>query len=108
MGRVGISMTDGESVCLSVQQKFQTLSGTVASFRIDAITAFVTHLSREKATQLIRQGRFKRYHTTIKTPSVLLQAGDVFSLQGYGKFRLDEVDGMTRKGRHHITILKYQ
>lgn len=37
-----------------------------------------------------------------------MQIGDVFSVRGYGKFRIDTMDGVSRKGRYHITIQKYQ
>ena len=39
--------------------------------------------------------------------SFQLSEGDVFSVKGYGKFRLEEISGVTKKGRIHITVLKY-
>ncbi len=108
VGGIGVAVTADMPVCLAAEATFETLSGTVASQRADAIVAFVTHLSREKATQLIRQGRLVRAHTTVETPSARMQTGDVFSIRGYGKFRLAEIGEETRKGRNHITILKYQ
>ncbi len=108
IGRVGVSVADDQPVCLAAQQNLIAYSGTVASLRADAVTAFVTHLSREKASQLIRQGKLVRAHETVETPSASMQIGDVFSIRGYGKFRLDAIDGTTRKGRYHITIQKYQ
>lgn len=108
IGRIGVRVTEDDPVCLSPQTAFLMLQGTVASLRADAVVAFVTHLSREKAVQLIRQGRLTCRHATIETPSASMQIGDVFSIRGYGKFRLDAVDGLTRKGRYHITIQKYQ
>lgn len=108
IGHVGVSITDNAPVCLVAQLDFITLNGTVASLRADVITAFVTRLSREKATQLIRQGKVTRGHIMVETPSASMQIGDVFSIRGYGKFRIDTIDGTTRKGRYHITIQKYQ
>lgn len=108
IGRIGVHITDDEPVRLSAQTAFCPINGTIASLRADAIIAFVTHLSREKATQLIRQGNLVCHYTTIETPSAKMQVGDVFSIRGFGKFRLDTVDGLTRKGRYHITIQKYQ
>lgn len=96
------------SVCLSAEVSMLPIVGTVASLRADVITAFVTRLSREKALQLIRQGRLVCRHKTIDSPSVQMQIGDVIAVRGYGKFRIDGTDGITRKGRYHITIQKYQ
>lgn len=108
VGRIGVSVTGDDPVCLSAQADFLPIQGTIASLRADAVTAFVTHLSREKAVQLIRQGRLTCRHATIETPSASMQIGDVFSVRGYGKFRIDTMDGVSRKGRYHITIQKYQ
>ena len=108
VGGTGVTVSEDEPVCLSAQTAFKTLTGTVASLRADAIAAFVTRLSREKAAQLIRQGRLTRFHTTVETPSASMQTGDVFSIRGYGKFRLEEIGGITRKGRYHIIIYQYQ
>jgi RNA-binding protein YlmH len=108
IGSVGVQVTQDLPVTLSAGATFLTLCGTVASLRVDALTAFVTRLSREKASQLIRQGKVICRHTAIDTPSALMQSGDVFSIRGYGKFRLNSIDGITRKGRYHITIYQYQ
>ncbi len=108
VGKVGVSVTENEPACLSANTAFLTLNGTVASLRADTVVAFVTRLSREKAVQLIRQGRLTCRHAAIETPSASMQIGDVFSIRGYGKFLLESMDGTTRKGRYHITIQKYQ
>ncbi len=108
VGRVGVHVDSSQPVFLSPQDALCPVTGTVASLRADAIVAFATRLSREKAAQLIRQGRMTCRHTTIETPSAQMQIGDVFSIRGFGKFRIDAVDGVTRKGRYHITIQKYQ
>lgn len=108
VGRVSVSVTEDNPVCLAATTTFLTLNGTIASLRADAVVAFVTRLSREKAVQLIRQGRLTCHHTAIETPSASMQIGDVFSVRGYGKFRLEAMGEATRKGRYHITIQKYQ
>lgn len=108
IGRTGVQVCDDEPVCLKAGANYLPLSGTVASMRADVMVAFVAKCSREKAVQLIRQGRLQCRHETIETPSAVMQIGDVFSVRGYGKFRIQEIDGVTRKGRYHITILQYQ
>lgn len=108
IGRVGVTVTEDDPVCLSAETAYLLIEGSVASLRADAITALVTKQSREKAVLLIRQGRLTCRHAVINAPAAPLQVGDVFSIRGYGKFRLAEDGGLTRKGRHHITIQKYQ
>ena len=108
IGRVGVTVTEDDPVCLSAETAYLLIEGSVASLRADAITALVTKQSREKAVLLIRQGRLTCRHAVINAPAAPLQVGDVFSIRGYGKFRLAEDGGLTRTGRHHITIQQYQ
>ena len=107
VGCVSVQVSSSQPVSLSPQMNFRPISGTVASLRADAVVAFALRLSREKAASLIRQGKMTCGHRTVEVPSVLMEPGDVFSVRGYGKFRIDAVNGVTRKGRNHITIQKY-
>ena len=50
IGRVGVSVTGDDPVCLSVQMDFLLIQGTIASLRADAVAALATRLSREKAS----------------------------------------------------------
>lgn len=108
IGCTGVQVNMDEPVCLEAGTNYITLNGTVVSMRADVLVAFVTKRSREKAVQLIRQGGLQCRHETIESPSAVMQTGDIFSIRGYGKFRVQQMDGITRKGRYHITILKYQ
>lgn len=93
--------------CIPIAQQFHPLEGTVASLRADAIVAFVTRLSREKAATLIRSGSVVCCHLEIESTSAPMEDGDVFSVRGYGKFRLSVSEGLTRKNRIHIIVYQY-
>ena len=40
-------------------------------------------------------------------PDKLLAEGDILTLQGYGKLRLEAVRGNTKKGRVAVTLLRF-
>ena len=42
-----------------------------------------------------------------ETVSATVKSGDVLSVRGVGKFRISEIDGLTRKGRLVLKALKY-
>jgi RNA-binding protein YlmH len=42
-----------------------------------------------------------------ENPSTPLKAGDVISMQGFGRFKVLETDGMTKKGRFRVKIGKF-
>ncbi|MEJ8544567.1 RNA-binding protein [Brevibacillus borstelensis] len=84
--------------------RFQEKTITVPSPRVDAVIGEVYHLSRAKAVIPIRAGRLKVNWKVIDDPSHLLQAGDMVSLAGSGRFKLLEVAGATRSGRIRMNI----
>jgi len=86
---------------------FEEMSFTVASLRLDGIIGDAYRLSRAKALEPIQAGRCRVNWKPEENPSKELKAGDVVSLKGFGRFKLLEIDGMTKKGRIRVTIGKY-
>ncbi|GIP36405.1 RNA-binding protein [Paenibacillus sp. J2TS4] len=81
---------------------------TVASLRLDGIAGDVFRLSRAKALVPIKAGRCRVNWKVEEDPSKQLQAGDVVSMQGFGRFRVMEIEGVTKKGRIRLKIGKYR
>jgi RNA-binding protein YlmH len=79
----------------------------VASLRLDALVSTAVRVSREKASQLVKQGLVSVSGAYDAQPASILDQGQVFSVRGYGRFILDTVGNETKKGRIHIKILKY-
>ena len=107
IGRVGVKLTDNEPFRLENAQKFQEISGTVASLRLDCAVGLAAHLSREKAAVLIRSDKVDVNHFTVSSVSHELKEGDILSVRGCGRFVLSRIDGSTKKGRIHINLRKY-
>ncbi|GAA4715686.1 RNA-binding protein [Brevibacillus fulvus] len=77
---------------------------TVASPRIDALIGEVYHLSRAKALVPIRAGKVKVNWKVAEDPSHQIEAGDILSVAGFGRFQVLEVSGTTRTGRQRIKV----
>ena len=88
------------------ERKFAIISGTVASERLDCILSLATNLSREKAKQLIVSGLVNVNHFEELRCDVSLEEGDILSVRGYGRFKIAEFGGVTKKGRNRILIHK--
>ena len=83
------------------------IKDTVASLRLDNVTASAFSLSRAKAAEAIRSGLvFVNSMQTEKT-DFPVKEGDKLVLRGKGKAYLKEVGGKTRKDRIFIMIQKY-
>jgi RNA-binding protein YlmH len=87
--------------------KLEEMLLSVASLRMDGIVSDVWRLSRAKALIPIKAGRCRLNWKVEEDPSRPLKDGDVISLQGFGRFKVLEVEGMTKKGRVRVKIGKY-
>lgn len=89
----------------AVQRK--EVRDTVPSLRLDAVAATGFRLARGKAAALIESGKVQLNWRECLKPDKLLEAGDVVSARGFGKFELAEIGGLTRKGRVSIVLQVY-
>ncbi|MFC6331347.1 RNA-binding protein [Paenibacillus septentrionalis] len=88
-------------------QQLEELSFTVASMRLDGIASDAYRISRAKIVDPIKAGRCRLNWKTEEDPSAQLKEGDVVSIKGLGRFKLLQVDGVTKKGRTRVKIGKY-
>lgn len=91
----------------SVIPKLEEISLTVASMRLDGIASDVYRISRSKIVDPIRAGRCRVNWKSEEDPSGQLKEGDVVSFKGLGRFKVLEVDGMTKKGRIRVKVGKF-
>ena len=80
---------------------------TVPSERLDAVLAAACDLSRQKAQEMIRAELVKVDHAVETRADAHLEAGSLVSARGLGRFRLQEVTGLTRKGRVGLRLFVY-
>jgi len=90
-----------------VKQELAEMSLSVASMRLDGIASDVFRLSRTKIVDPIRAGRCRVNWKTEEDPSTPLRAGDVVSLKGFGRFRIVEVEGLSKSGRTRVRVGKF-
>lgn len=80
---------------------------TVASLRADAVLASMMHTSRTLAAQAISAGKVEINHLPLRSAAEPVYAGDLFTVRGAGRWRVQEVGGTSRKGRLFITYFQY-
>jgi RNA-binding protein YlmH len=84
-----------------------TLQLSLASLRLDAAVAATFNLSRFDVDSVIEAGNVKINHMEICKSSAPIKAGDLISVRGLGRFRLEEISGISRKGRYHVQISRW-
>lgn len=90
------------------QETLEDMSLSVASLRMDGIVSDAFRLSRAKVLQPIKAGKCRVNWKVEEDPSKPLKEGDLISMQGFGRFKVLQVEGITKKGRIRIKIGKYR
>jgi RNA-binding protein YlmH len=86
---------------------FEAMDITVSSMRLDGIASDAYRISRTKIVVPIKAGRCRVNWKVEEDPSANLKEGDVVSIQGFGRFKVLETGGLTKKGRYRIKVGKY-
>lgn len=86
-------------------KKEQTV--TLASLRLDALLSAMLHVSRSQASKLIVSGAVQINHVPKASPGEAVFEEDVFSVRGYGKFKLKQIGAKSRKDRIFVTFQEY-
>jgi RNA-binding protein YlmH len=85
----------------------ETLRGSVASVRLDAVMALAFHASRSSLLSLIEDAKVFVNGRLITTNAYALKEMDIVSVRGLGRFRYVGTTGQTKKGRCMVEIEKY-
>ena len=103
--RLSVQMVEGmPELCAPAGEEIRF---TVQTPRLDAIIADGFHLSRGNAAELIQAGVVKLRHAPMLRPDARVEAGDVISVRGYGRLRIESYGDLTRKGRLPVLLTRF-
>lgn len=105
-GRAKISVGYAGSVDIAEPEGVQ-LRVTVQQLRLDSLVAAGWKLSRAEAQRLIAAGLVKLNHAVEEKSDVRVEEGGLISARGYGRLRVDEIEGETKKGRMGLKLFRY-
>ncbi|MDR0491914.1 MAG: hypothetical protein LBH28_11795 [Oscillospiraceae bacterium] len=107
-GRIGIDISKISIDELPDREEELVIkTDTVASLRLDAVLSAALGLSRTKAAELIATGVVSVNHQNCLRPDKEVDEQSLLSARGYGRAKLLEVGGVSRKGRTFIKIGVY-
>lgn len=107
-GRIKLKVTLQDLHCLHIpQQQTKEIRDTVPSLRLDCVVASGFSTSRTKAAEAIAAGRVQVNWTACQKSDATVSEGDVISVRGMGKCRLESVGKITKKGRVFVTLQRY-
>lgn len=88
------------------EENIKEVYASVASLRADSVLSSGFGLSRTACAKLIQNDRARCNGLSISS-NTLLKEGDYATIKGYGKIKLHEVIGTSKKGKLRICIYKY-
>lgn len=103
-GRFNIETRPLDSHVLWPSANYQEHVITVSSLRLDAIIAAACRWPRSKAQAQIETGQVSLNFMIVEKPDTLLADKDTVSVRGFGRIRLDEIAGETKRGRIRVQI----
>lgn len=89
------------------EEKGTPVRDTVMSMRLDAVAAAGFGMGRAEAQELIRRGLVKLNHLPEERLDARVKAGDLISVRGRGRLRVDEEQGLTKKGRLGVKMTRF-
>lgn len=107
VGRVGVKLDSGFEEPLPVGKGFAPFQGVIASKRLDCVVAAATGQSREKAAAMITAGLVMLNHQPVESISAQVEEGCKLSVRGKGRYIIDRLGPVTKKGRLGIAGRKY-
>ena len=107
IGGVGVRLQKGAQEPLPPLASFLHINDTISSPRLDCIVAVLARTSRGAAAELIKKELVAVNHTSCRLGNIEIKEDDILSIRGYGKFRIDSIGPLTRKGRLRFCARKY-
>ena len=107
VGRYGVRCTIAELSDITLPRKEESVAQIpVASLRLDAVLSAAMNLSRSKSAEIIASGMVNINYVECRNASHTLTAGDLVSVRKFGRIKIGEVTGVSKKGRMYLEIMR--
>ncbi len=83
------------------------ITANIPSLRLQAMRAEMLKCSRSDAQRLVRAGQVQINHITVNSVHYDICADDIFTVRGYGKYKLCEIGGKSRKDRIFVQFQQF-
>ncbi len=112
LDQIGKESVDVKEIDLTEVEKpieeYTDVNLTISSLRLDALISGVCKMSRNKASILINQNKVKVNWRPIDNISFEINEGDVLSIRKFGRVKLIECLGHSKKGKEKIRVRVYK
>ena len=89
---------------MDIKSNSKDVTYSVASLRIDGVISSAFGISREKSSNLFKEEKVLLNFVLSKNDSKNIKEGDLISVRGFGRIKVLEILGETKKGRIKISV----
>jgi len=89
------------------EQRVKRIQTTVPSQRLDAVLCHGLGVSRTKILPVILGGNVRVNWEEVYKPDFSIKEGDILSIKGKGRMKVESIGGTTKKGRIPIVLVRY-
>ncbi|KAA9242776.1 MULTISPECIES: RNA-binding protein [Aerococcus] len=93
---------------IQVEDPWQPLERSLASFRMDLVLSEGFNLSRSKVKSAIEAGLVKYNWMPLTNSAQTVSEGDILSLRHHGRLRLDKVLKVSKKGKYRVQLSRLE
>lgn len=105
IGKIKVQLRELEMTnIIEPSEDWEETSTTVKSLRLDLVISNVFNVSRQRAKALIEHKRVRVNWSIVEKPDFELQSNDMISVRQFGRIRVEELNGETKKGKLRLTI----
>ena len=105
IGRIPVSLEERPfTEKIDKLEQYRELDLCVSSFRLDVLLSNVLKLSRNQANQLIEKKLVQVNYHVVDKSDYTVQVGDLISVRKFGRLRLLQDKGQTKKEKKKITV----
>lgn len=89
------------------EEKYKSFTGIINSERLDCLVSEMANISRKDAQIMIKNKKIKLNYEVLSNTSKSVEENSLVSIRGYGRYRLIEYLGNTKKDKLRIKYIKY-
>lgn len=89
---------------LTSQEQWETKHVISSSLRLDTLLSKVYNFSRQRAKNSVSQGDVKVNFVPMERPDVEIGVNDIVSLRKFGRFWINDIEGMTKKDNYRLNV----
>lgn len=105
IGKISVRL---ESIDLATvvrpETDWESVEVSMTSVRLDSLISHAYHLSRARAKALVEADKVRLNFALVTAPDLAVGVADIVSVRGFGRIRIQDVLGVTKKGKTRLAL----